>query len=350
MSLHTRILIGLIAGAAAGVAVNLLAADAAWVEWLNRYVMGPVGQVFLRLLFMVVIPLVFATLTLGVAGLGDVRRLGRVGARTLTYFVLTTAAAAAVGLTLANVVQPGEGIPAEISEELVASYRGDAAERLETSGAGQFGIDTFVEIVPRNPVRAAADMQMLPVIFFSVMFGIALTLLARERAAPMLEWLGVLGDAVIKLVEIAMRLAPYGVFALIFTVTSRFGWELLAHLGLFVGVVLGGLAVHCAVTLSLALRFGAGLDPRRFWGAVRTVLLTAFSTSSSNATLSTSLLVAERRLGIPGEIAGFVLPLGATMNMNGTALFEGVAVLFVAQVFGIELSLTQQGSSSCCRC
>jgi DAACS family dicarboxylate/amino acid:cation (Na+ or H+) symporter len=342
LSLHTRILLGLIAGALAGVAVNLLAGDAAWVEWLNRYVMGPVGQIFLRLLFMVVIPLVFATLTLGVAGLGDVRRLGRVGARTLTYFVLTTAAAAAVGLTLANAVHPGEGIPAEISNELIASYRGDAAERLETSGAGEFGIDTFVEIVPRNPIRAAADMQMLPVIFFSVMFGIALTLLTRERAAPMLDWLGVLGDAVIKLVEIAMRLAPYGVFALIFTVTSRFGWELLVHLGLFVGVVLAGLVLHCAVTLSLALRFGAGLDPRRFWAAVRTVLLTAFSTSSSNATLPTSLLVAERRLGIPGEIAGFVLPLGATMNMNGTALFEGVAVLFVAQVFGIDLSLGEQ--------
>jgi DAACS family dicarboxylate/amino acid:cation (Na+ or H+) symporter len=139
-----------------------------------------------------------------------------------------------------------------------------------------------------------------------------------------------------------MRIAPYGVFALIFTVTSRFGWELLVHLGLFVGVVLAGLALHCAVTLSLALRFGAGLDPRRFWAAVRTVLLTAFSTSSSNATLPTSLLVAERRLGIPGEIAGFVLPLGATMNMNGTALFEGVAVLFVAQVFGIDLSLGEQ--------
>lgn len=342
MALHTRILLGLVLGAASGVAVRFFAGQAGWVEWLNHYVAEPVGQIFLRLLFMVVIPLVFATLVLGVANLGDMRRLGRIGGRTLGYFLATTAAATCIGLILASCLRPGEGIPQEVSAQLVEAYRGDASERLAASGAAEFGINTLVDIVPRNPLRAAVEMQMLPVIFFSIMFGIALAMIAAERAAPVLRFLEGLADAVTKLVEIAMRLAPYGVFALIFVVTSRFGWTLLAHLGLFVGAVLLGLLLHCAITLSLALRFGAGVAPLRFWAAVRAALVTAFSTSSSNATLPTSLVVAERKLGLPPRIAGFVLPLGATLNMNGTALFEGMTVLFVAQIFGIELGLGAQ--------
>lgn len=342
MALHTRILIGLVAGAAAGIGVNLLAGDAAWVEALNHYLLGPAGQIFLRLLIMVVIPLVFATLVLGVAGLGDLRQVGRLGASTLGYFLVTTALAVIVGLALMNLIRPGEGLPPDTTRELLDSYAEDASQRLEASGADRFGIQTIVEIVPRNPIRAAADMQMLPVIFFSLIFGVALTLIPRDRAAPMVRLLEALADAVTKLIEIAMRLAPYGVFALIFVVTSRFGWALLGHLGLFVGVVVAGLLLHCLVTLSLALRFGAGVSPLWFWKAIRPAAITAFSTSSSNATLPTSMLVAERNLGLPREPAGFVLPLGATMNMNGTALFEGAAVLFVAQVFGVELSLGQQ--------
>jgi DAACS family dicarboxylate/amino acid:cation (Na+ or H+) symporter len=342
MALHSRILLGLVLGALSGVAVKLTAGDAAWVESINHYVAEPIGQIFLRLLFMVVIPLVFATLVLGVANLGDMRKLGRIGGRTLAYFLVTTAAATIIGLVLANWLRPGDGLPPDVSAELVESYRGDANERLAASDAQEFGINTLVEIVPRNPVRAAADMQMLPVIFFSIMFGVALALIAEERAAPVLRFLEGLADAVTKLVEITMRLAPYGVFALVFVVTSRFGWALLAHLGLFVGAVLLGLLLHCAVTLSLALRFGAGLSPWRFWVAVRGALVTAFSTSSSNATLPTSLLVAEHKLGLPIRISGFVLPLGATLNMNGTALFEGMTVLFVAQIFGVELGIGEQ--------
>ncbi len=342
MQLHTRILLGLGLGALAGVSVNLVAHDAAWVEWINTYVAGPAGQIFLRLLFMVVIPLVFATLTLGVAALGDLRSLGRIGGRTAAYFVVTTAVAVAIGLTLANVVRPGDGIPSDVTAELVASYQGDADSRLASSGARDFGIGTFVDIVPRNPLKSAVDTQMLQLIFFSVMFGVALALIRPERAAPVLRFLEGLADAVTKLIEITMRLAPYGVFALIFVVTSRFGWTLIGHLGQFVIVVIVGLALHCLVTFTLALQLGARLSPRRFWAAIRAAVVTAFSTSSSNATLPTSLLVAEQRLGIPAPVAGFVLPMGATMNMNGTALFEGVAVLFVAQVFGVELSLADQ--------
>jgi len=342
MKLHTRILLGLVLGAAAGIAVNLVDGGAPWVAAVNRYVTGPAGQIFLRLLFMVVIPLVFATLALGVAGLGDLRNLGRVGAKTLGYFVATTALAAALGLTLVNLVRPGDGLEAATVERLQGLYAGQAQERFAASRATEFGVDTLVQIVPRNPVRAAADMDMLGLIFFSVVLGVALALIPAERAAPMLRVLESLAEAVTKVIDLAMRLAPYGVFALIFVVTSTFGWGLLRQLALYVVVVLAGLALHATVTLSLAVRLLAGLSPRLFWSKIREVALTAFSTSSSNATLPTSLLVAERNLRIPPAIGGFVLPLGATMNMNGTALFEGVTVLFVAQVFGVQLSLVEQ--------
>jgi DAACS family dicarboxylate/amino acid:cation (Na+ or H+) symporter len=342
MKLHTKILLGLALGAAAGVTVNLVAGGAPWVAAVNRYVTGPAGQIFLRLLFMVVIPLVFATLALGVAGLGDLKNLGRVGAKTLGYFFVTTAMAAALGLTMVNLIRPGEGLDPATIERLQGMYAGQAQERFAASKATEFGVDTFVQIVPRNPVRAAADMDMLGLIFFAVVFGVALALIPAARAAPMLRVLESLAEAVTKVIDLAMRLAPFGVFALIFVVTSTFGWGLLKQLSLYVVVVLTGLALHAAVTLSLAVRLLAGLSPRLFWSKIREVALTAFSTSSSNATLPTSLLVAERNLRIPPSIGGFVLPLGATMNMNGTALFEGVTVLFVAQVFGVDLTLAEQ--------
>jgi len=342
MKLHTRILLGLALGAIAGIVVNLLAEGEPWVAAVNRYATGPVGQIFLRLLFMVVVPLVFATLSLGVAGLGDLRNLGRVGAKTLAYFLFSTALAAALGLTLVNVVRPGAGLPGETVSKLQELYGGQAQSRYAASGAREFGIDTFVNIVPRNPLRAAADMEMLSLIFFSIVFGVALATIPSERAAPMLRVLEALAEAVTKIIDLAMRLAPIGVFALIFVVTSTFGWGLLRQLALYVAVVLSGLAIHAGVTLSLLLRGLAGLDPARFWSRIREAAITAFSTSSSNATLPTSLLVAERNLRLPPKIGGFVLPLGATMNMNGTALFEGVTVLFVAQVFGIHLTLGKQ--------
>jgi DAACS family dicarboxylate/amino acid:cation (Na+ or H+) symporter len=342
MKLHTKILLGLALGAAAGVTVNLVAGGAPWVAAVNRYVTGPAGQIFLRLLFMVVIPLVFATLALGVAGLGDLKNLGRVGAKTLGYFFVTTAMAAALGLTMVNLIRPGEGLDPATIERLQGMYAGQAQERFAASKATEFGVDTFVQIVPRNPVRAAADMDMLGLIFFAIVFGVALALIPAARAAPMLRVLESLAEAVTKVIDLAMRLAPFGVFALIFVVTSTFGWGLLKQLALYVAVVLAGLVLHSVVTLSLAVRLLAGLSPRLFWSKIREVALTAFSTSSSNATLPTSLLVAERNLRIPPSIGGFVLPLGATMNMNGTALFEGVTVLFVAQVFGVDLTLAEQ--------
>lgn len=341
VKLHTKIVVGLFSGALAGGFARVLAADSTGLRLVNDYVAGPAGQIFLRLLLMTVVPLVFASVTLGVAGIGDIRKLGRIGGKTLGYFLLSTVLSTIIGLLLVNGLDPGAGVDPATRQALFDSYRGDAEGLLGGPGA-RFGIGTFINIVPRNPIQAAASMDMLGVIFFSVMFGAALTMIPRERARPMLRVIEVLGDVVIKIIDLAMMLAPYGVFALIFVVTSRFGWHLLQQLGVYVAIVIGGLLVHGAVTLSLLVWLFGGYNPFLFWKRSRASLVTAFSTSSSNATLPTNIAVAERQLGVPPRIAGFVLPLGATMNMNGTALYEGVTVLFLAQVFGVDLSLGQQ--------
>jgi DAACS family dicarboxylate/amino acid:cation (Na+ or H+) symporter len=342
MKLHTKILLGLVIGALAGIAANqTLGSEAAFVAGVNRYVAGPLGQIFLSLLFMIVIPLVFASLALGVAGLGDLRRLGRVGGKTLAYFFVTTAFAATLGLLMVLLVRPGERLAPEMRAELMNAYRGDASTKLEAAKTAAFGVQTIVGIVTRNPVKSAVELDLLGIIFFAIMFGAALTLIREERAKPMIDVLQALNDVVIKIVEIAMRLAPYGVAALIFGVTSRFGFHLLKPLAAYVFVVLGALLLHVAVNISAVVRFLAGLRPSVFFGRIRSAIVTAFSTSSSSGTLPTALAAAEQRLGLPPQIAGFVLPLGATMNMNGTALFEGITVIFLCQVFGVSLGLGQ---------
>lgn len=341
MKLHTKIIIGLVLGAAVGLASYTWARDATWVAWLREYIAQPVGQIFLRLLIMTVVPLVFCSLTVGVAGLGDVRRIGRVGGRAIGYFLVSTALSATLGLILVNLVRPGDGLDATVREQLMTTYR-TQAQGIQQAMTIKPGVDMVVNIVPRNPVKAAAELDMLGIIFFSVMVGVALTLIPEEKSKPVQKLLEVGGDAIVKIIDIAMQLAPYGVFGLIFVVTSRFGWDLLGVLGKYVAVVLVGLLLHGAVTLSAMVRFLGGLNPVTFFSRIRASMITAFSTSSSNATLPTNLAVAEEQLGISPRIAGFVLPIGSTMCMNGTALYEGVTVLFLAQVFGVPLSVGTQ--------
>jgi len=345
LPLATRILIGLVAGAAAGVAANAFVAPKDPTLETIATVANAVGRVFLGLLFMVVIPLVFASLTLGVAGLGDLRSLGRVGAKTLGYFVATTALATVLGITLVNVIRPGGTLAPETAADLREAFRGDAAAKVEQAQKGTgLGLDTFVAIVPRNVVKAAADGDMLGVIFFALMVGVAATLLPREKTKPLLALLEALYEVCVKILEIAMRIAPYGVAGLIFAVTARFGAALLHSLAWYVATVLIGLVVHQFLVLGVLVRALGGMSPRTFFARCRTVIVTAFSTSSSNATLPTTIKTAQDELGIPPTVAGFVLPLGATMNMNGTALFEGVTVLFLAQVSGIHLSVGAQAT------
>jgi DAACS family dicarboxylate/amino acid:cation (Na+ or H+) symporter len=341
MKLHNKIILGLVLGAAAGVTLNRVLPDAAWVRWIADNVATPVGQIFLRMLIMTVVPLVFASITLGVAGIGDIRKVGRVGGKAIGYFLISTALSATIGLILVNLFQPGAGMDPVVRQQLYETYQGQA-QGLQAGGAQRFGIDMLIQVVPRNPVRAAADLDMLGIIFFSIVFGAALTLIPHERAQPMVRVLESLGDIIIRIIDFAMRLAPYGVFGLIFVVTFRFGWDLLGQLGKYMLVVLVGLTLHGTVTISLLVRFLGRMNPLTYWKRIRPALLTAFSTSSSNATLPTAIAVAERELAISPKIAGFVLPVGSTMCMNGTALYEGVTVLFLAQTFGVELALGQQ--------
>ncbi len=226
MALHTRILLGLLLGALAGLSVHTLAGDATWADWLADNVMAPVGEIFLRLMLMVVVPLVFASIVLGVTGFGDLRNLGRVGGKTMAYFLVTTAASVVIGLALVNLVEPGEGLDPAVRAALLEDFR-DQATDMQAASPG-FSIDMLVNIVPRNPVQAAANMDMLAVIFFSLTFGVALALIPRARAAPMIAVIEALGDVVIKIIDLVMRLAPYGVFALICHGSAGVCWSSLA--------------------------------------------------------------------------------------------------------------------------
>ncbi|MDZ7295410.1 MAG: dicarboxylate/amino acid:cation symporter [candidate division KSB1 bacterium] len=341
---HTKIFLGLVVGATCGVLCNVFFPQAPGVQTVQKYLTDPLGRIFLNMLIMVVIPLVFSSLALGVAQIGDLRQLGRVGLRTMCYFLLVTAVAVIIGLVLVNLIRPGDRLPQSTKEQLLATYSTQAEEAKGAAEQAQFGIQTLVNIVPRNPFAAVAkpNPDMLALIFVSLMVGVALTLVAKPRALPLIHLLESVNDVTIALIGIAMRLAPYGVAALIFSVTSRFGFDLLSALAVYVVTVQGGLAIHQFATFSVLIATFARYSPLKFFRKVQTVMLTAFSTSSSSATLPTTMAVAQENLGIPQKIAGFVLPLGATMNMNGTALFEGVTVLFLAQVFGVQLSFGVQ--------
>jgi DAACS family dicarboxylate/amino acid:cation (Na+ or H+) symporter len=341
MALHNRILIGLVLGVAAGVAVNLTIGLTPAVAWIIGNVTEPLGRVWLNALIMVVIPLVISTLTLGVAGLGDVSRLGRIGLITLLSFLTLTTIATVLGLTLVNVVRPGAGLDPALRQELMATYGGQSQQVMGLA-KGALGVDTFVNFVPRNPVAAMANGEMLAVIVFSLFIGIALTTIPSQKAQPLLAFLDSVAAVTIRIIEIVMRFAPYAVFFLIFSVTARFGLDLLWSLAAYVVTVIGGLLIFSVVAFSVILALVARRSPLEFFRQIRIVVVTAFSTSSSNATLPTTLRVTEENLKVPREIAGFVIPLGATVNMNGTALFEGVTVLFITQVFGQNLSMVQQ--------
>jgi len=344
MARHTKIFIGLIAGAVLGVLSNKFFIDAPTLAAVQKYLSDPLGKIFLNMLIMVVIPLVFSSLAVGVAQIGDLRELGRMGLRTIAYFFLVTAIAVTIGLVLVNTIRPGDQLPEETKNKMLQTY-GQQAEQLK--GAAQeteFGINILVNLVPRNPFAAVArpNPDMLALIFVALMAGIGLTLITKERSQLLIRFLEGVNEITVAIINIAMKLAPYGVAALIFSVTSRFGFDLLVALGMYVFTVLLGLVLHQFGAFSLLIKLFARYDPVKFFKKVETVMLTAFSTSSSNATLPTTIMVSQENLGIPAKITGFVLPLGATMNMNGTALFEGVTVLFLAQVFGVELGLGAQ--------
>ena len=343
LQLHWKMGIGFLAGLALGLLAHAAGgAGAGWVDWLTTYVTQPVGTLFLRLIFMLVIPLLFSALVIGVAEMGDVRALGRVGWKTLGYTVVASGIAVALGLALVNWLQPGGGVDPAAAQAMLAQGADRAQEIVGGSAAQPRGLDLLLAIVPDNVVRAAADNTILAVMFFALMLGIGLGLARSEATATLLRGIQGLFEVSMTLIGLVIRLAPYAVICFMFNLAALVGWDLLRSLGAYVGVVVLALAIHLLVVYSLMQKFLGGWSPPKFFRGVQEAMVMAFSTASSNATLPVSLRVAEERLGLPRKISRFVLTVGATANQNGTALFEGVTVLFLAQFFGVELSLAQQ--------
>jgi DAACS family dicarboxylate/amino acid:cation (Na+ or H+) symporter len=339
--LHTRILIGGLLGAAGGIAAYLTAGDSPGLQSFITYVTGPLGRIFLNLLFMLVIPLIFSALVLGVAGMGDPRSLGRIGLKSLLYTVCVSAIAVLIGITLVNVFRPGDAISPELKQRLEESALQRVAQAAPPA-APKSGVDMLVDIVPRNPIKAAAEGDMLAVMFFSLFVGIGLALVRTPAALRFQEAVEGLLDVSMRLIDLVIAFAPIGVAALLFNLTAQLGYEVLQQLAIYVGVVLLALAIHQFVVYSLAVKLLGGMSPLAFFKGIQEAMVTAFSTSSSNATLPTALRVADEKLRLPPNVSRFVLTIGATMNQNGTALFEGVTVLFLAQFYGVDLSLAQQ--------
>ena len=342
MKLPSKILLGLLIGTIGGVVLRAGWGDATWLAWIVTYLAQPIGQIFLRLLLMVVVPLVFSTLVLGIAGLGDLKRLGRMGAKTLGFFVATTTLAASLGLVVVNLVQPGDVIDDQLRASLVSTFAPQALATVEAAGS-DVGISAFIAIVPSNPIAAAVQGDLLAFIFFTIVFAVALTQIPQQASAPVLQFLEGVAKTVMVMIGFAMRLAPVGVAGLTFAVTARFGLDIMVPLGLYFGAVMFGLVAYQFGLLAVLVKTLGGMAPLTFYRKARLPMLTAFSTASSSATLPTTIRAAEEGLGVPREISGFVLPLGATLNMNGTAFFEAITVVFLAQAFGVELSLATQG-------
>ena len=352
--LANRILLGLVLGAVAGALV--LAAGAFFppllsgAQWLATALLDPLGQVFLRMLFFVVIPLVFASLANGVVQLGELTHLGPLAGRTFTLFFVNMAVGVTLGIVMMNVLQPGNRLDDETSARLVQEYSGQARQHVETSAQRpQITPASVVDMfMPRNLFGAFVGNQrnvlgdVLPLILFAILVGAAGLGLSSERRQGLQHGLETITELMTGIVRFALRLAPYAVPAMIFSVIVKVGFDIVIALGLFVIGCLTVLLLHLFGTMSLWLRLLAKRDPGRFFRDVKDVLVTAFSTSSSSATLPAGLAVARGRLGISPSTSGFVLPLGATMNMSGTALYEGCVVLFIAQVFGVQLDLAQQ--------
>lgn len=337
MPSHRKMLGAALLGAVLGVVANALAAGQPWLAAVTADVVQPIGQLFIRLLFMLVVPLLFSALVLGVADL-ELRHLGRLGARMLGYTVVVSIIAVAIGMLLVNVLGPGRGLPPEVA----AAARQGAAVKPAAGPAIDSVSGFLLAIVPDNPVKAAASGDLIGVIFFSIVFGIALALTETPAARHLRDAIQGLYDVSMKLIELVLKLAPVGVGCLLFGMTARLGLDVLRTLAAYVGVVVLGLALHQFVVYAISVRFFGGMSPRAFFSGARLAMVTAFSTASSSATLPTALRVAEESLRLPRHVSRFVLTAGSAMNQNGSALFEGVTVLFLAQVYGVELPLARQ--------
>lgn len=328
MQIYTKILLGLVLGVIAGIGFQAQIAE-----------IRPIGTAFIRLIRMIIIPLVFASLLVGTASM-DPKKMGRIGLKTLTYYLVYTVFAIFIGLVLANLLKPGSGLPAQVQDQLLQSYR-EAGAKVSGLAEQANPVETLLNIIPTNIFEGLSSGILLQIIFFAIFTGIALAMMPKEKGAPILAFFDGINDAMIRIVHIAIKIAPYGVFALIATVIASFGMDILYSLLKYTLITISGMII-LNLTYPPVVKLFSGMSPTTFMKGIRSPQLIAFSTSSSSATLPVTIEACEEKLGVPPDIASFVLPLGATVNMNGTALYHGVSAVFIAQVFGIPLSIGGQ--------
>ena len=347
MQLHWKIIIGLVLGTIYGIA----SAVNGWSGFTSDFI-SPFGTIFLNLLKLIAVPLVVSSLITGVASLSDTTKLSRIGWKTIALYISTTAVAVSIGLILVNVLQPGSLVPDNFQETLSEEYRNTAASKQDLANSVQNNrgpLQPLVDMVPSNMFSAASNnSNMLQIVFISIIFGIALIGIDRKFSQPVLAFLEGINQMIIKLVEMIMYFAPYGVFALIAkTISSVSGdvsqiGSILSALLFYMGVVVLGLFIHKGITYLTILKMFTNMDLKHFFKSMAPVQLLAFSTSSSGATLPVTMKRCEKDLGVSEEISSFVLPLGATINMDGTALYQGVAAVFIAQAIGMDLTFADQ--------
>ena len=342
-SLQWQMLAGFLVGLVAGLIVYTAARGAPWVEFVTTYITQPIGQVFLRLLFMLVIPLLFSALVVGISEMGEIRSLKRVGIRTLVYTVAVSSIAVIVSLLTVNLLHPGAGVDRAAASELLAAQADRAGAIVQTGAEQPSAMDSFINIIPNNLVEVmGSNASILSVMFFALFFGIGLLLTDTRNARMLQRGFEGLFDVTMRLILIVIKMAPLAVACFMFNLAALFGWDLLVRLSAYVGVVLLALGIQMFIVFPILLATLGKKSPLAFFRETQEASVMAFSTASSNATLPTSLRVADENLKLPRRVARFVLTIGATANQNGTAMFEGVTVIFLAQFFGVDLTLWQQ--------
>jgi Na+/H+-dicarboxylate symporter len=317
-SLPTKIIIGMSLGIAAGFFFKEQAS-----------LLNPIGTLFIRLISLIVVPLVFVSLFLGTASIGNLKKLGRIGARTILYYITTTVIAILIGIIAVNIVKPGDGVQLDTSGTDISLQQIEKKISI---------VDNLVNIVPKNPVRALVEGNMLQIIFLALLFGIAVTTISDPKRLNLINWFDSLNEGIFNIIHMVMKFAPIGVFALIASTIGSFGFDVLVSLLKYGLLVIIGLTIHATLIISFAVKVIGNINPITFWKAIRPAMLVAFSTSSSNATLPVTMESVEKKLKVPRVISSFVLPLGATINMDGTALYQTISIFFIAQIYGVELS------------
>ena len=347
LELHWKIIIGLVLGLLFG----MLAATQGWGVFVSNWI-SPFGKIFINLLKLIAVPLVLSSLITGVASLSDLKKLSRIGGRTISIYIATTAVAVTIGLLSVNMLQPGSTVPEDMKSKLQDTYQSSVSGRVEAAEEvkDRSALQPIVDMVPSNFFSSASNNRnMLQVVFVAIIIGIALIQINKNKAKPVLDFFEGINELVIKLVDNIMLMAPYGVFALIAdTITSIAGnninnvLELLGALGFYMFAVIIGLLLQTLITYTIVLKLFSKMPLKKFYQGLAPAQLLAFSTSSSGATLPVTMERCEEKLGVSEEVSSFVLPLGATINMDGTALYQAVAAVFIAQTLGMDRTLGAQ--------